>query len=187
MWGGSGKPCGQAHAANRWTHAKLARFTFAFAFCKSNARRRRGRRREQTREQADKQTHTNKRRKSVKNRSKIDEKPSQIDEKLIKIRSRVVLGVQGRFGDASGRVRDAAGTRPSRLKSDLGTPRARQERPGDAQERSQEGPKTLPGRSGATPERVRRDKHRRTRHRNDFWSFLFCRAKAPMCCSYQFL
>ena len=34
---------------------------------------------------------------------------------------------------------------------------------------------------------VRRDKQSRTRHRNVFSSFLSCRAKAPMCCSYQFL
>ena len=34
---------------------------------------------------------------------------------------------------------------------------------------------------------VRRDKQSRTRHRRLFSSFLFCRAKAPMCFSYWFL
>ena len=126
-------------------------------------------------------------RKSTKSRSEITEKPSQIDEKSLENRSWPVLGVQARFRDASGRVRDATWTRQSRLKSDLGTPRARQERPGDVQERARDGPKTLPGPSGAMSECVRRDKQSRTRHRNVFSSFLSCRAKAPMCCSYQFL
>ena len=119
--------------------------------------------------------------------SKISKKPSQVDEKSSKNRSWPVLGVQGRLGDASGRVRDAPGTRQSRPRSDLGTPRACQERPGDAQERSRDGLKTVPGACGAMSERVRREKHRRVRHRNDFSLFLSCRAKAPMCCSYQFL
>ena len=126
-------------------------------------------------------------RKSTKSRSEITEKPSQIDKKSMENRSWPVLGVQARFRDALGRVRDATWTRQSRLKSDLGTPRARQERPGDVQERARDGPKTLPGPSGAMSECVRHGKHSRTRHRNDFWTFLSCRAKAPMCCSYQFL
>ena len=116
-------------------------------------------------------------RKSTKSRSEIIEKPSQIDEKSLENRSWPVLGVQARFRDASGRVRDATWTRQSRLKSDLGTPRARQERPGDVQERARDGPKTLPGPSGAMSEC----------HWKDFLSFLSCRAKAPMCSSYQFL
>ena len=77
-------------------------------------------------------------RKSTKSRSEITEKPSQIDEKSLENRSWPVLGVQARFRDASGRVRDATWTRQSRLKSDLGTPRARQERPGDVQERARD-------------------------------------------------
>ena len=126
-------------------------------------------------------------RKSSKSRSEITEKPSQIDEKSLENRSWPVLGVQARFRDASWRVRDATWTRQSGLKSDLGTPRARQERPGDVQERARDGPKTLPGTSGAMSECVRRNKQSRTRHRNVFSSFLSCRAKAPMCSSYQFL
>ena len=105
----------------------------------------------------------------------------------MKNRSWLVLGVQDRSGSASGRVPDAPETRQSRPKSDLGTPRARQERPGVAQERPRHGPKTLPSLSGAMSECVRRDKQSRTRHRNVFSSILSCRAKAPMCFSYQFL
>ena len=81
--------------------------------------------------------------------SASDEKPSQIVEKSTKNRSWTVLGVKSRFGDPSGRVRDATGTRQSRPRVDLGTPRARQERPGGAQ--------ATPGRSQDAPERVRSD------------------------------
>ena len=108
-------------------------------------------------------------RKSTKNRARTT-------KKSIKIRSWTVLGVKSRFGDASGRVRDAPGTRQSRPGSDLGTPRARQERPGVVQERPRDGPKTLPGLSGATSERVQRDKHCRKRRRSDFFALLSCRA-----------
>ena len=62
---------------------------------------------------------TNYLRKSTKNRSKIHERPSQIDEKSTKNRSWTVLGVKSRFGDVSGRVRDAPGTCQSRPRSDL--------------------------------------------------------------------
>ena len=95
-------------------------------------------------------------------------KPSQVDGISTKNRSWPVFGVQSRFGDVSGRVRDATGARQSRPKSDLGTPRACQEWPGDVQERARDGPKTPPGPSGAMSECVRRDKQSRTRHRNVF-------------------
>ena len=134
-----------------------------------------------TAHQKQRRTSTNSLRKSTKNRPKIHEKPSQIDEKSTKFCFWMVFGAQSRFGDTSGRVRDAPGTRQSWPKIDLGTPRARQERPGDAQERARDGPKTLPCPSGAMSECVRCGKHSRTCHRNDFSSFLSCRANAPMC------
>ncbi len=115
-------------------------------------------------------------RKSTKNRSKMDEKPSQIDEKSSKNRSWPGLGVQSRFGDASGRVRDAPGTRQRRPGIDLGPPRARQERPKVGQERTRDEPTTLPGLSGATSERMRRDKYCRKRRENDFLALMPCRA-----------
>ena len=164
---------------------KLARFTLACAFCQSFRRAQAPEQREVvpkvgTLEQ--KQTSSNSNdhsrsgsqncQNSAKNRAKILEKPSQIDEKSSKNRSWLVLGVQRRSGIASGRVRDAPGTRQSWSKSDLGSPRTRQERPGDDQERPRDGPKTLRRLSGATSACVRRKKYRRTRHRNDFSSFL---------------
>ena len=126
------------------------------------------------------QIRTNILRNSTKNRQKIDEKPSQIDEKSTKNRSWAVLGAQSRFRDAPGRVRDGPGTRQSRPGVDLGTPRARQERPGVAQKRARDGAETLPSCPGALPERVQRIKQGRTRWRNDFSTFLLHRASALM-------
>ena len=44
--------------------------------------------------------------KSMKNWSRIDENPCQVDQKLIENRSWAVLGARNRFRDASGRARD---------------------------------------------------------------------------------
>ena len=82
------------------------------------------------------------------------------------------LGFDGVLTLPGARAQDAY----RRSKSDFGTPRARQERPGGAQERPRDGPKTLPGAFGAMSERVRRNKNCRTRHRNDFSLFFCCRA-----------
>ena len=72
-------------------------------------------------------------RKSMQNRSKIDENPSLIHPKSTKNRYWDVLGAQSRFGDASGRARDGLWTPKCRPKADLGAPRASQERPGAVQ------------------------------------------------------
>ena len=61
-------------------------------------------------------------RKSMKNHSKIYENPSQIESKSMKNRSWVVLGAQGRFGDASGQARDSLRTPKCHPKANLGTP-----------------------------------------------------------------
>ena len=82
-------------------------------------------------------------RKSTKNRSRIDENPSQIDPKSTKNRSGAVLGAQSCFGDAPGRARDGFWTAKCRPKADLREPRARQERPGAVQKRPQGDPETL--------------------------------------------
>ena len=92
-------------------------------------------------------------RKSTKNHSKIDENPPQIDPKSTTNRSWAVLGAQGRFGDASGRARVGFWTRKCHPKADLGTPRARQERPGAIQKRPQGAPETLQEVLGPLPRR----------------------------------
>ena len=110
-------------------------------------------------------------RKSRKRRSENSEKPSQIGKKSMKNRSWLVFGVQSRSGGASERVRDGPGVAKAGPGAILG-------RPG----RAKSGRETpLPGPSRATSECVRRDNHSQTRHRNDFSSILFCRAKALMC------
>ena len=90
---------------------------------------------------------------STKNRPKIDEKPSQIDEKSLLGGFGRSKPFQGRAGTRSGRPRAA----PSRPGVDLGTPRARQERPGVDRKRPQDGPKTLPSPSGVTSVHIRRN------------------------------
>ena len=82
-------------------------------------------------------------RKSMQNRTKIDENPSLIHPKSTKNRYWDVLGAQSRFGDASGRARDGLWTPKCRPKADLGAPRASQERPRAVQKRPRAGPKTL--------------------------------------------
>ena len=102
------------------------------------------------------------------NRSKFDEKPTQIDKNSSKIHSWAVFGAESRFRDAPGRVRDKPRPCQSPPGVDLGTPRARRGRPGGAQRCPQNGFKTLPGPSGATSARRRHDQHRRTCQRCDF-------------------
>ena len=104
----------------------------------------------------------------VTNRSKIDEKQSQIDEKLSKNHSWAVFGAQSRFRDAPGSVRENPGACQSMPGVDLGTPRARRGRPGVAQRCPQDGFKMLPSPSGATTARRWHDQHRRARQRCDF-------------------
>ena len=133
------------------------------------------------------QIRTNILRNSTKNRSKIDEKPSQIIEKSSKNRSRAVLGAQGRFGDTPGRARDGLWTAKCRPKADLEAPRASRERPRYVQKRPWTAPQTLPDRPGAVSDRVWSIEHHRTRSRSDFSSILRRRAKAPMWLAYQFL
>ena len=104
-----------------------------------------------------------------------------------KNRSRAVLGAQGRFGEASGRAWDGLWTPKCHLKADLGAPQASQERPGAVQKGPQAARETLQDPSGEPSERLWCTERRRTRLRIDFWSLLACRAKAPMCSTYQFL
>ena len=117
----------------------------------------------------------------TKNRSKIDEKPCQIDQKLTKNRSWAVLGTQGRFGDTSGSARDGLWTAKCHPKADLETPRGGQERPRGVQKRPRAAPQTLPDRPGAVSERVWSIEHHRARLRCDFSSILCCHAEVPMC------
>ena len=119
--------------------------------------------------------------KSTKNRSKIVENRPKIDEKSMKIRCWVVLGVQSRFRHAPGRARDGLGTPKTRSWSDLEPPGTRQERPGAVQKRSRASPEPPPDRPESTSGRERSVERCRTRLRNDFSSFLSCRANAPMC------
>ena len=100
------------------------------------------------------QIRSNIHRNSTKNRSKIDEKLSQIVEKSSKNRSRAVLGAQSRFGDAPGRAGDGLWTAKCRPKADLEAPRASQERPRYDQKRPWTAPQTLPDRPGAVSDRV---------------------------------
>ena len=90
----------------------------------------------------------------TKNRSKINENPYQIDQKSTKYRCWAILGAQDRFGDASGRAQDGLRTAKCRLKTDLETLRAGQERPRDVQKRPWAAPKTFPDGLGAMSERV---------------------------------
>ena len=122
-----------------------------------------------------------------KNRPKIDEKTENIDQKSMKNRSWGVLGVQRRFGCASGRARDSSWTAKNRPKTDLETPRASQERPTASQIRPRDGFESLPDRFGTLSERVWNFEHCRTTSPNDFFTFFGDRAKAPMCFLYQFL
>ena len=125
--------------------------------------------------------------KSMKNWSRIDEKPCQVDQKLIENRSWAVLGARNRFRDASGRARDGFWTAKSGPKADLEVPRASQERPTDVQKRPRAASQTLPDHPGAVSERVWSIEHHRTRLRSDFSSILRHRAQAPKCVSYWFL
>ena len=85
------------------------------------------------------------------------------------------------------RARDVTGTPKTRLRADLGAPRASQERPGAVRKRPWASPERLPDRPAAVSERVWSIERCRTCSRNDCWSFLHWRAEAPMCVSYQFL
>ena len=92
-------------------------------------------------------------RKSTKNHSEIDENPSQIDPKSTKKRSWVVLGAQGRFGDASRRARDSFWTPKCRQKADLEAPQASQEQPGAVQRPPRGTPEMLREVLGRLPRR----------------------------------
>ena len=155
MWGGSCKTCGHAPAAHRGAGAKLARFTLACAFCLSF---RQAQAPEQRKNGADESRRFSAKfvpsscenqgqgaRKTTKNRAKIG-------EKSMKNRSWLVLGVQSRSGGASERVRDGPGRRQSRAGSDLGTPRASQDRPGSVQKPYPSGTETPLYDLGAVPE-----------------------------------
>ena len=195
--------CGQAHAAHRWTHVKPARVTLSFAFCQPVRQAQATQQRKNGNLEGNILMHdqlvaiecavTHWRhsdsgqawipatcflRKSTKNRSNICEKPSQNSENSRKHHSWAVSGVQRRFGDASGRIWDAPGTRQSRPRVDLGAPWASQEQPGVVPKRLRAGPETHLGRTGALPKRVRHTEHRETRSRNDFATFLRRHAKA---------
>ena len=74
--------------------------------------------------------------------------------------------------------RDASGTLQSWLKADLVTPGASQRRPGDVQNRVQDGPETLPDGFRVLCKRVLRIKYRRTRLPDNFSMFLFYCANA---------
>ena len=91
--------------------------------------------------------------KSTKNWSKIDEKPCQVEPKLMENRSWAVLGAQNRFRDASRRARDGLWTPKCRPKTDLGAPLARQEWPEAVQKRPQGSPETLQELGGPFPKR----------------------------------
>ena len=97
------------------------------------------------------------------------------------------MGVQSRFGCASGRARDSSWSAKNRPKTDLGTPRASQERPTASQIRPRDGFETLPDRLGTLSERVWSFEHCRTPSPNDFFTFFGDRAHTPMCFLYQFL
>ena len=81
------------------------------------------------------------------------------------------MDAQGRFEDAPGRPCDGSGLPKSRPRSDLGTPRACQERQGTAQKGPWTGFQTLPDRPGAVSKRVWSSERCRTRPRNDFCRF----------------
>jgi len=92
--------------------------------------------------------------KSTKNRSKIDENPCQIDQKLMENRSWAVLGAQSRFGDVSGRARDGLWTAKCCPKADLEAARASRETsksvPGPPRRRSRTAPEQCPSAFGAS-------------------------------------
>ena len=189
MWGGSCKTCGHAPAAHRGAGAKLARFTLACAFCLSF---RQAQAPEQRKNGADESRRLSAKfvpsscenqgkgaRKTAKHRAKMS-------EKSMKNRSWLVWGVQSRSGGASERVRDGPGRRQSRAGSDLGTPRASQDRPGSVQKPYRAGPKTPLDDPGALRERLWCTERCRRRLRKDFSLFLRRRVQAPMCVSYQF-
>ena len=121
--------------------------------------------------------------KSTENRLKIH----QNRRKSKKIPSQAVWDARNRFGNALGRARDVTGTPKTRLRADLGAPRASQERPGAVRKRPWASPERLPDRPAAVSKRVWSIERCRTCSRNDCWSFLHCCAEAPMCVSYQFL
>ena len=93
-------------------------------------------------------------RKSNGNRRKIDGKSIKIGEKSKKIPSQAVWDARNRFGNALGRARDVTGTPKTRLRADLGAPRASQERPGAVRKRPWASPERLPDRLAAVSERV---------------------------------
>ena len=113
-------------------------------------------------------------RNQARNRQQIDQNRGEVYEKSIW----VGLGAQSRFGDAAGRAWGSSATPKNYIRADLEGPGASQERPGTGQKLPQVTPGTLPGDSGAVPERTWCTKQCRTRLRNDFALFLSCRAKA---------
>jgi len=96
----------------------------------------------------------------------------EIDEKSMQNRVWVVLGAEGRFGDAPGRARDGSGTPKNRPEADLGAPGAGQDSSGTVQKSPRDDPETLPDDPGALLERVWCVKRCRTCSRIDFSQFL---------------
>ena len=160
MWGGSGKLCGQADAAHRWTHAKLACFTLAFAFCKSNAARvdssMFGKLRRDNAKSYRKQERSSKNKqaatvpptakvaaRAVENQRKIVRKSTKNRAKSTKNRRKFAFGWFWAFKAVSGTRRDAFGTRPGRARAGS---RAILGRPGRAKS-GRETPKSEPGTS----------------------------------------
>ena len=104
---------------------------FFFAFCQSIVVGDRAKEKQNTQ----RESRIKVERKPTENRSKIDKKSTQIDEKPMKFQSWAVLGAQGRFGDAPGRTQDGSETPKNRPGADLGLARASQERPRVVQKR----------------------------------------------------
>ena len=111
-------------------------------------------------------------RKATKNRSKIDKNPFQTDPTSTKNRSWVVLAVRSRFEDAPGCARDGLRTPKCHSKTDLGTPGARQQRPGPVQKRPRAVPETSQDPSGDPSEHMWDTTRRRTHLQSDFSSLL---------------
>ena len=171
----------QARAANRRTDVKPARF-FSLSFAFSQSMRAQVTQHDNRDEhKLDNNLGNHVREKSAKNRPKIREKSTKMDEKTAKIQDLVVSGAQGRSGDAPGRSRDGSWTPNNRSKADLGTPRASQERPRAVQKRTPDGPKTFPDRPGAMSECIWSIEHCRTSPRDDL--SLFCVGACKLRCA----